>query len=78
MSIIQCQQNAELRERIESGPSHSIRKNVMTVKAFADTNLFVYAQAKDNGRSSKARAIIERGPVISVQVINETVNAPIL
>ncbi len=49
-------------------------KIVMTVKVFADTNLFVYAEAQDPIKALKALAIIEISPVISTQVINETVS----
>ncbi len=46
----------------------------MTVRAFADTNLFIYAESQDQDKSSCAIEIIQDAPVISTQVINETVS----
>ena len=46
----------------------------MTDKIFADTNLFVYAQSNDEHKSSCAIGYIENSPVISTQVVNETVS----
>jgi len=46
----------------------------MNARIFADTNLFVYAESQDRNKSEQALAIIQRSPVISTQVINETVN----
>jgi predicted nucleic acid-binding protein len=46
----------------------------MTVRVFADSNLFIYAESDDGEKTERARAIIEARPVISVQVINETVS----
>ncbi|CAA9890520.1 PilT protein domain protein [Candidatus Methylobacter favarea] len=46
----------------------------MTARVFADTNLFVYAESQDQDKSSRAIAIIQDAPVISTQVINETVS----
>ncbi len=46
----------------------------MTARVFADTNLFVYAESQDGDKTARALAIIEARPVISVQVINETVS----
>jgi predicted nucleic acid-binding protein len=45
----------------------------MTGKLFADTNLIVYSESNDGSKSARARSIIESGPVISVQVVNEAV-----
>jgi len=45
------------------------------VRAFADTNIVVYAEADDERKAALARAIIENSPVISTQVINETIAA---
>jgi predicted nucleic acid-binding protein len=44
----------------------------MTARAFADTNILIYAQGSDVLRAQRAIEIIERLPVISTQVINET------
>jgi predicted nucleic acid-binding protein len=41
---------------------------------FADTNLFIYAESQDQDKSSRAVAIIQDAPMISTQVINETVS----
>jgi predicted nucleic acid-binding protein len=46
----------------------------MTVRVFADTNLFIYAESADDMKTARSLEIIEAKPVISVQVINETVN----
>jgi predicted nucleic acid-binding protein len=46
----------------------------MTVRVFADTNLFIYAESQDQHKSACALTIIENSPVISTQVINETVS----
>ncbi len=45
----------------------------MTARAFADTNIAVYAESDDGEKSKRARSIIEAVPVVSTQVINETV-----
>ena len=45
----------------------------MTVRAFADTNIAVYAESDDGEKSKRARTIIEAAPVVSAQIINETV-----
>lgn len=42
--------------------------------AFADTNVVVYAFAKDDARIAVAEAILEKQPTISVQVISEFLN----
>ncbi len=49
-------------------------KNAMTARVFADTNLFIYAESQDQDKSFRAVAIIQAAPVISTQVINETVS----
>ena len=47
---------------------------VMTARVFADTNLFIYAESQDQDKAACALAIIQNNPVISSQVINETVS----
>lgn len=47
----------------------------MTVRAFADTNVAVYAESADGEKSKRARSILESSPVISTQVVNETIAA---
>ena len=47
----------------------------MTARAFADTNILVYAQGSDRLKSQRALDIIEGLPVVSTQVINETISA---
>ena len=42
--------------------------------AFADTNVFVYAFAKDDAKIAVAEGILEKQPTISVQVISEFLN----
>ena len=46
----------------------------MAGKVFADTNLFIYAESADDEKSDIAYEIISKSPVISTQVINETVS----
>jgi len=46
----------------------------MTVRVFADTNLFIYAESQDQDKAACALTIIQNNPVISSQVINETVS----
>jgi len=46
----------------------------MTARVFADTNLFIYAESQDQDKSSRAIEIIQDAPVISSQVVNETVS----
>ncbi|MCX7088352.1 MAG: PIN domain-containing protein [Methylococcales bacterium] len=46
----------------------------MTARIFADTNLFIYAESKEQAKSARAIEIIQDSPVISTQVINETVS----
>lgn len=46
----------------------------MTAKAFADTNIVIYAESSHARKSPVAVAILESGPVISTQVVNETLS----
>ncbi len=46
----------------------------MIAKAFADTNIVIYAESRHATKSPAAVAILETGPVISTQVVNETVS----
>jgi len=46
----------------------------MNARKFADTNLFIYAESADGEKTARSLEIIEAKPVVSVQVINETVN----
>ncbi len=43
------------------------------MRAFADTNIIVYAQSDDDTKTATAIKLLEAGPVISAQVVNETV-----
>lgn len=45
------------------------------MRAFADTNIAIYAESDDGEKSKRARAIIESSPVISAQVVNEVIAA---
>ncbi len=45
------------------------------MRAFADTNIVVYAESDDGDKSRRARTIIENSPVISTQVVIETIAA---
>jgi predicted nucleic acid-binding protein len=51
-----------------------IGQNCTTVPAFADTNVVVYAFAKDDAKIAVAEGILEKQPTISVQVISEFLN----
>jgi predicted nucleic acid-binding protein len=46
----------------------------MSAEAFLDTNVLVYALAKDDTRASVARQLLSQGGAISVQVLNEFVS----
>jgi predicted nucleic acid-binding protein len=46
----------------------------MTVLAFVDTNVVVYAVGQDTARREKAIQLLTAGAVVSVQVINETIS----
>jgi len=46
----------------------STGQNYTTVPAFADTNVVVYAFSKDDAKIAVAEGIIEKQPIISVQV----------
>src|SRR6516225_4129119 len=45
----------------------------MRGKAFADSNVLVYAAVDNDVRSERARALLARGVVFSVHVLNEFV-----
>jgi predicted nucleic acid-binding protein len=45
------------------------------VRAFADTNIPIYAESDDGERSLRARSILAGAPVISTQVVNEAIAA---
>ena len=42
--------------------------------AFADTNIVIYAEGADVLKAQQAMAVLEPGPVISSEVVNETIN----
>lgn len=46
----------------------------MTAKFFADSNVVLYTIGKDPRKTEIARAILARRPVISTQVVNESIN----
>jgi predicted nucleic acid-binding protein len=46
----------------------------MTARAFADTNIAIYAEGSDIGKAQRATAILESSPVISSQVVTETIS----
>jgi predicted nucleic acid-binding protein len=49
----------------------------MTVRAFADTNIPLYALDVDAEKRKKALALLRGNPVISVQVVNEFISVAI-
>ena len=46
----------------------------MRAKAFFDTNVLIYAVAKDDPRSARAEELLASGGVLSVQILNEFVS----
>lgn len=46
----------------------------MTAKCFADTNIVLYTIGQDARKSEIARGIVATHPLVSAQVINESVN----
>jgi predicted nucleic acid-binding protein len=46
----------------------------MPAKDFLDTNVLIYAVAKNDPRASKAEALLARGAIVSVQSLNEFVS----
>jgi predicted nucleic acid-binding protein len=47
----------------------------MTVRVFADTNVVIYAQGSDVAKAQRATSILEASPIISTQVVTETISA---
>ena len=45
------------------------------MKAFADTNIVIYAEGSDVTKAQRAMAILETSPTISSQVVTETISA---
>jgi len=46
----------------------------MNADVFLDTNILIYAIAQDDARTAQARALLQQGGTISVQVLNEFAN----
>jgi predicted nucleic acid-binding protein len=46
----------------------------MPVRDFLDTNVLIYAVAKNNARASKAEALLASGGMVSIQSLNEFVS----
>ena len=46
----------------------------MTVKAFFDANVLIYAVAENDPRSAQAEVLLASGAVLSVQILNEFVS----
>jgi predicted nucleic acid-binding protein len=46
----------------------------MRAKTFLDTNVLVYAVAKDDPRSARAEELLDAGGILSVQILNEFVS----
>jgi predicted nucleic acid-binding protein len=46
----------------------------MRAEAFFDTNILIYAVAKDDPRSARAEELLDAGGIISVQILNEFVS----
>lgn len=48
--------------------------NAMTAKYFVDTNIVLYTIGKDPRKTSIARGLVADYPVLSAQVVNESIN----
>lgn len=46
----------------------------MPARAFLDTNVLIYALAKDDPRSRRAEQLLAAGGILSVQILNEFVS----
>lgn len=46
----------------------------MTARFFADTNIAIYAEGSDVSKAQRATAILESSPLISSQVVTETIS----
>jgi predicted nucleic acid-binding protein len=46
----------------------------MPVKGFFDTNVLIYAVAKNDPKALKAESLLERGGIVSIQSLNEFVS----
>ncbi len=46
----------------------------MRAKVFFDTNVLIYAVAKDDPRSARAEELLDAGGMLSVQILNEFVS----
>lgn len=49
----------------------------MRADAFVDTNVVVYAFTRDDPRTDVARRLLEQGPQLNVQILNEFVNVAV-
>jgi predicted nucleic acid-binding protein len=54
--------------------SYSTGQRRMSGKHFLDTNVLIYAVAKNDHRASKAEALLSGGGIISIQSLNEFVS----
>jgi predicted nucleic acid-binding protein len=50
---------------------YSIGQRPMPAKDFLDTNVLIYAVAKNDARAAKAEALLASGGIVSVQSLNE-------
>ena len=46
----------------------------MTAKCFADTNIILYTIGQDTHKAGVARGIVGTRPLVSAQVINESIS----
>ena len=46
----------------------------MTARFFIDSNIVIYSESADGEKTAKALALVEGSPVISTQVINESIS----
>ena len=57
--------------------SAAVATRHMKVDAFVDSNVVVYAFTRGDPRTAAARRLLEQGPQLNVQVLNEFVNVAV-
>ncbi len=54
--------------------AYLIVMSAMTAKCFVDTNIVLYTIGEDKHKTEIARSIIQTQPIISAQVVNESIS----
>jgi predicted nucleic acid-binding protein len=57
--------------------SEAVATSQMRADAFVDTNVVVYAFTRGDPRTAAARSLLEQGPQLNVQILNEFVNVAV-